>query len=208
MAFSYSLYLLLPFASAIALLVLAIFAFKRRRTPGAVAFGVLMLAACEWKLAYGLGLVVSGIQPKLLLHNLEYVGVAGVSVAWLAFVLHYTGFGEWLSSRMLLLLSALPLLTLVLVWTNGLHGLVWMNRELERSGPFVTISTDHGAWFWVFAAYCYCLVLLGTILLITQLLRSSRAYRKQTAAVLVGVVVLWAGNVAYLLHLSPVLATL
>ena len=125
MAFPYILYLLLPFASAIVLLVLAAFAFRRRRTSGAVAFGLLMLAACEWKLAYGLGLIASGLQPKLFLHNLEYVGVAAVSVAWLAFVVQYTGFRERLSWRKLLFLGALPLLTLALVWTNGVHGLVW-----------------------------------------------------------------------------------
>ena len=204
MTFQYIPYLLLPFASAMVLLVLAVFTFRRHRTPGAVEFGVLMLAACEWKLVHGLGLFASGLQTRLFLHNLEYVGVAGVSVAWLAFVLHYTGFGEKLSWRGLLLLGALPGLTLVLVWTNGAHGLVWVNREFEGSGLFTTISMDHGPWFWVFAAYCYCLVLIGTLLLIAQLLRASRAYRKQTAAVLIGVGVLWAGNVAYLLDLSPV----
>ncbi len=186
------------------LLALAIFAFRRRRTPGAVAFGVLMLAACEWKLVHGLGFFAGGLQARLFLHNLEYVGVAGVSVAWLAFVLHYTGFGRRLSWRRLLLLCILPGLTLVLVWTNGAHGLVWENRELESSGPFTTFSMDHGPWFWIFAAYCYFLVLIGTLLLIAQLLRASRAYRWQTVAVLVGVVVLWAGNVAYLLNLSPI----
>ena len=204
MAFQYIPYLILPFASAAVLLVLAIFAFRRRRTPGAAAFGVLMLAACEWKLVHGLGFFAGGLQTRLFLHNLEYAGVAGVSVAWLAFVLHYTGFWRGLSWRGLLLLSVVPGLTLVLVWTNGAHGLVWENRELETSGPFTTFSMDHGPWFWVFAAYCYLLVLIGTLLLIAQLLRASRAYRWQTAAVLVGVVVLWAGNVAYLLNLSPV----
>ena len=163
-----------------------------------------MLAACEWKLVHGLGFFVGGLQARLFLHNLEYVGGAGVSIAWLAFVLHYTGFGRRLSWRRLLLLCVLPGLTLVLVWTNGAHGLVWENREFESSGPFTTISMDHGPWFWVFAAYCYFLVLIGTLLLIAQLLRASRAYRWQTVAVLVGVVVLWAGNVAYLLNLSPV----
>ena len=203
MTFQSVIYVLLPFAAAIVLFVLATYAFSRRRTPGAMPFGLLMLTACEWKLAYGLGLVVSDLQARLFLHNLEYVGAVMIPVAWLAFVLDYTGLGEWLSWRRLILLGTLPLLTLVLVWTNGAHGLVWINREFVRPGPFATMSIDHGPWFWVFAAYAYCLLLAGTLLLIAQLLRSSRAYRKQTATVLVGVGVLWAGNVAYLLHLSP-----
>ncbi len=203
MAFQHILYVLLSFFSVAVLLVLAAYAFGRRRTQGAMAFGFLMVAACEWKLTYGLGLIFRDLQTKLFLHNLEYLGVAVVSVAWLVFTLQYTGLQKWLSWRKSVLLGALPLLTMFLVWTNGAHGLVWASRKIVRSGPFATISMDHGPWFWVFAAYSYLLVLLGTLLLVAQLLRSSPAYRKQTAAVLLGVVVLWAGNAAYLLQLGP-----
>lgn len=53
-------------------------------------------------------------------------------------------------------------------------------------------------------AYSHLLLLLGTILLTSMAFRSPRLYRKQSIAVMIGVLVPWAGNVAYLLDLGPV----
>jgi hypothetical protein len=64
-SFRYTPYTLLLLAIAAVLAALAFYAFKRRGTPGATAFALLMLAACEWKLTYALELGAAGLAAKV-----------------------------------------------------------------------------------------------------------------------------------------------
>jgi hypothetical protein len=138
------------------------------------------------------------------LAKVEYLGIATVPISWLAFALQYTDREGQLTPRNLALLSALPLVTLLLAWTNEAHGLIWSSTRLSEGGPFPALEVDHGAWFWVHWSYSYLLLLVGTILLVSMLTRSPNLFRKQNLALLVAVSVPWVGNGVYVLGLSLV----
>ena len=195
-------YLLLVAAAMSAVLVF--FAWRRRGTPGAETFALLMTGVCIWAAGYALELSGADLPTKIFWAKAEYIGIATVPVVWLAFALRYTGREGQLTPRNLALLSALPLITLLLAWTNEGHGLVWSSTGLNEDGPFPALEVDHGAWFWVHLSYSYLLLLIGTILLISMLTRSPNLYRKQNLALLLAVAIPWVGNGVYVLGLSPV----
>ncbi len=56
---------------------------------------------------------------------MQYLGIVCVPPLWLSLTVQYTGREHWLSRRNLALLAIIPLLTLALVWTNEMHGLIW-----------------------------------------------------------------------------------
>src|SRR5919199_5856999 len=195
-------YLLLLAAAVSAALVF--FAWRRRGTLGAGALALLMGGVCIWTAGYALELIGADLPTKIFWAKVEYVGIATVPVSWLAFALQYTGRERQLTSRNLALLCAIPLVTLVLAWTNESHGLIWSSTRLGEGGPFPALEVNHGAWFWVHLSYSYLLLLIGTILLITMLTHSPHLYRMQNLALLVAVAVPWVGNGVYVLGLSPV----
>jgi len=195
-------YLLLVAAAMSAALVF--FAWRRRGTPGAETLALLMTGVCIWATAYALELSGADLPTKIVWAKVEYIGIATVPVAWLAFALQYTDREGRLTPRNLALLSALPVVTLLLAWTNEAHGLVWRSTGLDEEGPFLALEVDHGGWFWVHLTYSYLLLLVGTTLLISMLTRSPNLYRKQNLALLVAVSIPWVGNGAYVLGLSPV----
>jgi PAS domain S-box-containing protein len=82
--------------------------------------------------------------------------------------------------------------------------LVWSYTRPFSSGQVITTEFDFSVGFWIHAAYSYLLLLIGTILLASMAFRSPSLYRKQSIAVLIGVLVPWAGNMIYLLDLGPV----
>lgn len=193
-------YLLVVAAAISALLV--IYAWRRRGTSGAETLALLMAGLCVWTAGYAIELSGVYLPTKVFWAKVEYIGIAAVPVAWLAFALHYTGREGRLTGRSLALLSAIPLVTLLLAWTNEAHGLVWSSTRLDEDGAFLEV--DHGAWFWVHLSYSYLLLLVGTILLISMWIRSPSLYRKQNLALLLAVSVPWVGNGVYVLGLSPV----
>lgn len=203
MDYQWGLHLLPLIAAVILSAGLALLAWQRRHVPGAVAFTILMLAVAEWSAAYVLELTASGVSAKLFWIKVQYVGIVTVPVAWLAFALGYARRTEWLTRRNLVLLAIVPLITVLMTWTNELHHLMTRQAVLDTRGPFPTLDLARGSWFWVHVGYSYALNLIGTVAFVHKLLITSHVYRRQVSVLLVGALVPWVGNVLYVLEASP-----
>jgi len=112
--------------------VLMLWGWRRRPAPGASWFTALMFSAFSWALCYGLEMVSADLPATLLWSKMQYFGAVSLAVGWLALVLTYTGRRKWLTPRNVALLFIIPLITLVLVWSNDRHELIW-----ENVGPCV-----------------------------------------------------------------------
>jgi PAS domain S-box-containing protein len=190
-------------AAAIISAALAIHAWRRRPTPGAVTFAVMMLAVCEWTLGYALELSSATLTAIVFWAKVEYLGIVAGPVAALALALEYTGRERRLTPRSLVLLSIVPVVTLLLVWTNDFHGLIWRTVGLDTNTPFALLSVTYGAWFLVHALYSYLAMIIGIFLLGQALVRSSHPYREQAAVLALSEIVPLIGNGLYLSQLSP-----
>src|SRR5947209_2756080 len=193
-------------ASAIISAALALTAWYRRQAPGAIAFCLLMLAVAEYSLGYFFELAHFDLPTVLFWDNLEWLGATMAPLLWLIFVLQYTGRGRWLTPRIIALLAIIPLVTILLVWTNQYHHLIEYNLHIDRSGSFAALSLTRGVWYWVDVAYSYVLLLIGAFLiflLILTLIRPTHLYLGQASALLIAVVAPWVGNALYTFGWSP-----
>jgi len=204
MDWQYTPYILLLLLGAMISLGLALYAWRRRTVPGAVTFIVLALAVAGWCLGYSLEILSTDLTGKLFWARLQYFGIAALPVAWMTFALQYTRRDSWLTRRNLLLLLIIPIITILLVWTNDIHGLIWSQVVLDTSGPFPAMQVSYGAWFWVQWIYAYLLLLFGTVLLIRMVTTFPDLYRWQAILLLFGAIVPWFGNVAYILNLTRI----
>ncbi|MBI5649139.1 MAG: PAS domain S-box protein [Chloroflexi bacterium] len=208
MQWQYSPYLLPSGIAAIVAFVVAILALHRRTVPGALCFATLAFAIAEWSLGYTFELASANLAAQIFWAKIEYVGIVFTSVAWFAFALGYTDRRDargksYLTRRVIIGLSILPLITLALVWTNEHHSLIWSAIRVDTRAGFAMLDLTHGIWFWIVIGYSYLLLLLGTILLIEYLIHFPQFYRGQTGALLVGAVIPWIANAIYILGLSP-----
>jgi len=203
MRWEYIPYVLPVIIAAVTSAAIALYAWRRRSAPGARPFALLMLAVTEWSLGYVLELGSPNLSAKTFWSNVNFLGIAIVPIAWLAFALQYTGRGKWLTRRKLALLAIEPLVTLLLAWTNEAHGLFRSNVRLDTSGSCPMLAPTYSAGFWMFAAYSYLLILIGTFLLIQAFIRSPRLYRGQAGVLLIGALVPCLGNALHIFGLSP-----
>ena len=196
-------YVVTLITTTMAMAGLALFVWRRRCVPARATFALLMLAAAVWLLGYALELGSDDVSGKVLWAKLQYLSIVAVPSAWLAFVLQYTGRAELLSRRNVALLAAEPLATLVLVWTNQAHGMIWRNTTLRAVRGLLLLEFDHGLWFWVHIAYSYTLLLVSTLLLSGMFTRVQRPYRDQIGVLLIAALAPWVGNALYILDLTP-----
>ncbi len=156
-----------------------------------------------WSLAYAMEIGSPLLASKLFWVKLQFIFIAVVPLSWLIFVLAYTGQSEKLSARNKALLLIIPVVTLLFVATDHLHGLVISRVALQRQGSYTLLVRFFGPWFWLYAAYSYLLIFLGSILLIQSIIRFPNRYRGQSTALLAAALVPLGCNAIYLLGLSP-----
>jgi hypothetical protein len=92
------------------------------------------------------------------LNTLIYFGDASVVAFLLAYVLVYIGYD--LSYRQYAALFSLPVITIIGVITNPLHGLYYQ-LSLNEVGNYVILAKDYGPLFWLYVVYSYAFLLVS-----------------------------------------------
>jgi signal transduction histidine kinase len=185
---------------------------RRRRRPVSVAFGLSMIAASHWAFFYWLEILVPTLGQKTLLAQIEYIGIVGVSVFWLIFAAELEGFQQWTRWRWRWIagICLIPIITLLMVFTNSLHGAFWAYTKItfEPNLPPM-FQADYGWWFYVHVGYSYLLLLASTILFGIYLFRRHQTlYIWQLAMVMIAVLVPWGANGLFFAGIRPLNADL
>ncbi|SNZ05651.1 PAS/PAC sensor signal transduction histidine kinase [Natronoarchaeum philippinense] len=182
--------------AAALMLTIAVLAARRRPTPGATALAGLAFGPAIWSLTT-LVQVLAGYELSVIAAKAAYVGITLTVLSWFVLAAEYTGRERYVSRPVLAALCIEPLLVNVLVWTNENHHLIW-HSTIRDAGSVYGFEVVYGIGFWGHALYSYLLLIAGTVMMLEQLYRSESLYRGQSTAMLVSVLVPWAGNALWL----------
>lgn len=178
---------------------LGVYGWLRRESAVTRVFMWMMLFMGVWSLGYGLEVASSSLPWIILWAKVEYPGIVAVPLLWFVFSLVYTGRERWLTRRNLVLLSIIPVVTLLLVWTNESHHLIWKSTGLMKSGRLTLFDVEYGVMFYVYLAYSYAALLAGSSLTISSALRAPPLFRAQAITIIVAMIFPLAGNILYVL---------
>ena len=184
--------------SAAISLTIAITAWKRRSaSPAAIGLVIAMLAQTVWAATYGARWMASEPFAQHSWLDATYFGAAFETTFFLIFTLQFTGHSRFLTRRNLALLAIVPILTLLLLYTDDWHGLFFGGLHNTN------LIFDGGPWFRFFMFYSYTQVIIFIGLLFQAYLRTSGVFRWQAGSVLFAAFLPIAGNVLGLIGFSP-----
>lgn len=175
---------------------------ERRGVPGGRAFVWLMVAVALWSLTSALETLISDRDAQILVAKVQYLGIVPTGPLWLVFASAYAR-AAWVKHRgARAALFVVPVMTLAAAVTNEWHSALWASITVtgDSSGRLVYAA---GPWYWVNAGTIYVQMAIGTFVLAGALRRFPPPYRRQTLAILVGAIIPWVGNAAYLGGLLP-----
>jgi PAS domain S-box-containing protein len=197
---NYTYSLLLLIAGAISLATMQV-AWKRRHVvPYATPLAIFSLGTALWALPYAVHWADLFRFSEFFWVDMTYFGVIIVPTAFLAFALSYTDKAHWLSKRTILLLTIVPLLTLVFLWTDPMFGVFFAGK---RSGA-VAVIIEGGIWFWFQLAYSYSLIAYGMLLMFRAFLRFPQTYRGQIGMMIIGCLIPVALSAIGIFGTSPI----
>ena len=158
---------------------LALYASKNLRANGSTAYVLLMLSICIYSLGYAFELYNSTVEGIFLALKIEYFGIVALPVFWVILAVKYTGHGRRLTPFVYFLITIIPAITIVLVFTNNYHHLYYSKLEINNEGPFPLVAITKGIWYYITFGYNNIMILLGTVLFGSMMLRTTGAFRKQ-----------------------------
>ncbi|MBI3158982.1 MAG: diguanylate cyclase [Chloroflexi bacterium] len=176
---------------------------RRRTAPASWPLLALEVASGVWAGTYALHWASTSLNAQVFWLNATYAGVVVIPLGFLAFALHFTGQGEWLTRRRLLLLSIEPALTFILVWTNPWHR--WFHASFQQLdlGRVVLLAWTRGPWFWLNVTFSYSLLLIAVILLARAAASASAPFRGQYGLILAASLFPWAASIVTQFGFNP-----
>jgi PAS domain S-box-containing protein len=195
--------MLLPLFAMLIAFYLGHRGWRYRSTSMGKIYLVLMAAIAWWSFAVVMELFILELSVKIFWIKMSYFGITVIPVAWLIFTLLYTKREKWLTRRNLAILFVIPVITLIMVWTNNTFHLMWKDIWLNTSISPPVDAVTHNLWFWVHSAYSYSLLFLGTLGLLDLFRKSNGIYRKQAGILLLAALVPWVGNILFIAGVGP-----
>lgn len=206
MNYQFSPYLVIVLLSSLLTIGLSYFGFKYRKIRGGKVFAVTMLLLSLWSLSNIMELSATKLSVKLFWANMQYIAYALSPVAGLMLISQFVGKYNLLTRKNVILLAIIPLITIILAWTNSYHGLIRQNISLANNNLLSTIEKDYGSWFLVHSFYSYSLQGLAIIFIVSSFWTQPSNYRKQTVPLLVAQVLSLLPSLLYVVGLSPIVS--
>jgi len=205
MQYQYIPYIWPLLASAFASLSLGVYALLMKRgAKSAVSFILSMAVVTIWSSANALEMSAADFNTKLFWANMQYFAYCYSPVTLLALCMEFTGCDRWVRSKKVLWLAIVPTLIVMLVWTDGMNGLVRYDMHMDYSCAFPVIKKKYGAAFFVHAVYSHMINFTAALLLLRAAFSKNSVYRKQAVALFIGVSLIVVPNILYISGLSPV----
>nr|WP_319776215.1 histidine kinase N-terminal 7TM domain-containing protein [uncultured Sphaerochaeta sp.] len=179
------------------------FHFKRRKSPGALFFSIVSVSIAIWSIGYIVEFCANTIEAKFLGAQIQYTfGIPFTAVLWFSAAVNLRTFGKRPTLKELLLICIIPAITMVLMWTNNFHNLVYGKMWLYEDEHFLLLQKNIGIWYYINIVYSYIMLVFGSLILIYTMKKSKDIFRGQYALFFILAVLPWIANLTYILGMN------
>ncbi len=206
MIFEFTLLFFVRLLSGLFALGLVISLWKKKKTEGVIFLILFEFSASIWALTDGFEHAATSLPLKILCSQIGYIGSSTTTIFFLLFTLAYTQAEKYIKPQVIGLLLLIPALTVLLVFTNSYHHLIWEKvnyYSLTNESEYI-----YGKWFWPFMFYEYMVLLTAIIILLTGTFRFYKIYKIQLIYLIVASVLPLVTSIIYVFKLLDIKADL
>ena len=183
---------------------LGLSAWRKRPAIAVTPFAWTMLGMSVWSFMYGVEIFLTSLPAKVFIVKIEYFGIVSIPIFLLLFSLEYIGKSHLLDRRKKLWLWVIPVLTLLLIWTNEYHNLMWSDQTVTTTNGLSLLNIQNGPFFWIYVVFSYVVVLVASLLLIMEMVQRPGVYRIQISLIILGILIPWVGSLIFVGGMNPI----
>ncbi|WP_094228619.1 histidine kinase N-terminal 7TM domain-containing protein [Methanolobus psychrotolerans] len=176
---------------------------KHKDAIGTTCFSFLLLSTIIYAFFYAFEICSTTLDSALIYYKLEYIGIPFIPAFLLTFAIKYTGKKHWLTTPTLVSIFAIPLITLILVFTTGKHTLYHKELFMNSEALFPALTFVPGIWYGVQEFYNILCIIFSIILLLKMWLEVTPAFRKQVTIVMIGTLIPFLALLLYIAGMIP-----
>jgi diguanylate cyclase (GGDEF)-like protein/PAS domain S-box-containing protein len=166
--------------TALIIFMLGVASWQRRKSPGAIELATILTGIGIWSFMYGLRWTTDQISNIYFWLNMSFFGIVMAPPAMLVFSIRFTHPTREITIRQLAPLAIVPVITLIFIWTDPLHGFFY-------GGHRSAISVYYGGfWLWFNLIYSFILMIFGVVLLFTYSHQAPKITRNQALIIMIG----------------------
>jgi hypothetical protein len=197
---------LIDMTIAVMAVVLALMFWLRATKRFKSYFVGLSLLVALLAVTYFLELTSNDLSSKLFWNAFEYISITIIPLLYLIIVVKYAGRDDLLTKRNILLASIIPIISLVMLWTNQFHSLFYESTFLVPD-PMQPFSSVDGPFYYLNAIYSFGLefAAIGTVTI--AFIKSSKVQRAQVGLMVISAIVPTAIIMLSLANLIPLQVT-
>lgn len=185
--FKYLNYLIGLVITVIVEFIMIFFITKRskRVTPVITSFKFTILCMTLWCIGLIVQIFVinyTTINPMYIDYFI-YLPVVLTPVALFFVAITYASYDKFVFKKSYILLFVIPIITMIVLWTNDLHGLFY---EVYSTEP---TNTVFGAYFYVHSAYTYGLFIVDIFILLKNSIKTAGAFAMPSILISLGALV-------------------
>jgi signal transduction histidine kinase len=195
-------YSILLLATALINLLLAVYALRFIRSPGTLAYSILMACLSLYSFAYAYELQATTLQQIYFWLKIEYIGISMLPPLFIILAAQYTGMGHLLRPWLLAILFLTGLITLLLQVTN-FGGFFYHEMKLNPDAPFPVADFVMGPWYWIHQSFANLMLLLSSILYIRMISITRGRNRTRALIMVFALDIPWLFYLIYLIGDSP-----
>lgn len=203
MVLNYLVYVLLLFVGVGISAILTIRILSNSPAYGRVSLIMSNIAVVIWLLGYAMEIISGTLDEKIFWAKIQYLGIPFAAPGIFFFITEYSGRGKWLTNTKRLLFLIIPIITTILAFANERFGLLWPEISLMQGESVSPLKLGHGPGAYIITFYSYSLLIMATVMLARMVFKKSSLYRAQAIVILMGLLMSWAGSVAYYLGVLP-----
>jgi signal transduction histidine kinase len=192
------IFVVLLFAVGLLMLFLGVYVFPRPPRNGTRTYAWLCFAISIYATFYAMGLISTSLEQNLFWNKIEYLGISAIPALALIFAFAFTGADRWLKGFRRFLPWIIPVITIILKFTDQYHGLVYQDVDYHMSGRLLVIDITPGPWYWVQIAYGNLAMLLSFLIMLRYYRHVDSRFRTQVLIILAGATAPWAGHIIYI----------
>ncbi|HMP99080.1 MAG TPA: histidine kinase N-terminal 7TM domain-containing protein [Cyclobacteriaceae bacterium] len=203
MSFIFNPYSSTLLVAGVLALLLSIILFQRELST-IKWFASLILLNSIWSITYSFALSSHTYEQILFWSNMRYFGISFIPVSWVIFILKFINKREWLNKRSIIFMLIVPVITILLIWTNQYHNFFYEEIILNSASIIPQLEVTRGIWYYIHMSYFYFMLAYGLILLSGFYRHSQNIYKKQIRLIFAGVLIPWLVNILSQLGFRPV----
>ena len=194
---------IVSFSGVLSLLLTAYAFMRRKRMSFSGTFALMSGFSAIYIFGNALELASNNLEQIRFWVQFQYIGLPLIAPFCLLLVIQYTGLDKYLTKRKYIVLFAIPVLTILLAWTNEWHHLLYRTLQLqtEANGNFAKITA--GPWYIVHGSFTSGSSVFSLTILAWYWHKTKSAYWPQILSLILGILLPITASFLYLLGMSP-----